>query len=103
MKRRKKASTASRPSRVARSSRALSCPALLDHEFARRVVQAGAQAGQALVAHKREKLDLGLVRGRPRVEAGRPGLDREHPVAGQIIAPSQVDARQSLGREALEG
>ena len=79
----KKRSIAARPSGVRRSPRAASRPSASIDERVARVVEAGAQPRQPLVAHQHQVALLGLVAGRGRVEAGGPVLDGVEAVGRQ--------------------
>ena len=102
MKRRKNASTASRPSLVARSPRAALAAVLLDRQRVGRVVVAGAQRRQPLVPHQHQELGLGQMLRGGRVEAGRPVLDRDTSGRRAASAPASSAARgERLGAQAL--
>ena len=83
MKRRKKASIASRPS--LRAQVAARCLAALpmDGQRVAGLVVVGAQRGQPLVAHQHQEALLGEIGGCRRIEAGGAVLDGIEPVGRQ--------------------
>jgi hypothetical protein len=87
----------SRPQVAARSLLALGD----DAQGMRRIVEAGAQLRQALVAHQHQEALLGEVLGEARVEAGWTVLDGVRAVERQRRAGRERDARQGLWRQSL--
>jgi hypothetical protein len=66
-----------------------------------RLVQAGAQPRQPLVAHQHEVALLGLIAGRIGIEAGGPVLDGVEPIGRQRRADRKLRPLERFGREPL--
>ena len=67
-----------------------------------RIVESGAQPGQAFVAHQHEIALLGLMPGRRRIESGGPVLDGVEAIARQGLRDGKSCARERLWRKSLD-
>ena len=68
-----------------------------------RVVITRFERREALVAHEHQKSLLGKISRGPRVETGRPVLDRVATVGGERLSRRQFGARQAFGRQPFTG